>query len=255
MKTSHSLSHALKDALRRRIGNWLRQSSRDLDLAGNRIAAEASALFLIENAPRAKSRNDKFDLLRDGIEAVGCEGLFCEFGVYRGTTINHIASLTNAIVHGFDSFDGLPEDWRGGFERGTFRCDQLPAVRSNVELHKGLFEESLPEFLVNHPEQVAFIHVDCDLYSSTVTVLELLQHRIVPGTVIQFDEFFNYPGWQKGEYRAFAEFCEKHQLEVEWLGYVRSDEQVLLQVRSVGRSADQSDHSGGYGSQLPTAGR
>jgi hypothetical protein len=107
-------------------------------------------------------------------------------------------------------------------------------VRPNVILHKGLFHESLPGFLADHHEDVAFMHIDCDLYSSTRTVLELLRDRIVPGTVIQFDEFLNYPGWQQGEYRAFSEFRLTNKLEVEWLGYVRKDEQILLRVRALG---------------------
>jgi hypothetical protein len=182
----------------------------------------------------ATSRRTKFDLLSDAMKAVSVDGLICEFGVYRGQTINHIASLTHSTVHGFDSFEGLPEDWRGGFEKGTFLCERLPDVRPNVVLHKGLFHESLPPFLAACEDKVAFLHIDCDLYSSTRVVLELLSDRIAAGTVIQFDEFLNFPGWQHGEYKAFSEFCTAEHIDVEYLGYVKRDEPIALRVKSIG---------------------
>jgi hypothetical protein len=189
----------------------------------------------------AKGQRPKFDLLNTAVSAVCVDGLICEFGVYRGDTINHIASLIDGTVHGFDSFEGLPEDWRGGFEQGAFRCGQLPSVRSNVVLHKGLFDESMPQFLLDHSQNIAFMHVDCDLYSSTRGIFDLLRDRIVPGTVIQFDEFLNYPGWQQGEYKAFSEFCLTSNVQVEWIGYVTGDEQTLLRVKAIGnRSLEKS---------------
>ena len=64
----------------------------------------------------------------------------------------------------------------------------LPVVPSHVRLHRGLFEETLPEFLAQRPDQpLALVNIDCDLYSSTVTALELLAPRVIPGTVVIFD--------------------------------------------------------------------
>ncbi len=219
---------------------WLREEFRDLDLAADRIAAGSSAAFLIENAPLAVGRDSKFLLLNEAMKSVSFEGLICEFGVYSGETINHIASLTSSIVHGFDSFEGLPESWRQGVEKGAFCLGQLPAVRQNVVLHKGLFSESLPPFLESHPGNAAFLHIDCDLYSSARCVFDLLSDRIVPGTVIQFDELLNYPGWQRGEMKAFREFCTETNCEVEWLGYVKRDEQVLVRVKAIGGKTSEN---------------
>jgi hypothetical protein len=60
--------------------------------------------------------------------------------------------------------------------------------------------------------------------------------RIVPGTVIQFDEFFNYPGWRAGEYRAFEEFRAKRGAEVEYIGYVSGEEQLAIRVTAMGNA-------------------
>jgi hypothetical protein len=229
----------LRERISPRCHLWLREEFRDLDLAADRIAAESSAAFLIESAPLAVGRDSKFLLLNEAMKSVSIEGLICEFGVYTGETINHISSLTSSIVHGFDSFEGLPEEWRQGVGKGAFHLGQLPAVRQNVELHKGLFSDSLPLFLEAHPGNVAFLHIDCDLYSSTRCVFELLRDRIVAGTVIQFDELLNYPGWQQGEMKAFREFCAETNCEVEWLGYVKRDEQVLARVKVIGGRASE----------------
>lgn len=157
-------------------------------------------------------------------------GFLAEFGVYRGKTINHIASQTERTVHGFDSFEGLPENWRDGFEKGAFRMDGLPKVRPNVVLHKGWFDETLPGFRDDVTGTAAFLHLDADLYSSTKTVLDGLADRIVPGTVIVFDEFLGYPGWQQGEFRAFQEFTTENGVRFEYIGWVPTGEQVAVRI-------------------------
>lgn len=158
-------------------------------------------------------------------------GGYYEFGVFSGRTINRIAeAVPDRTVYGFDSFDGLPEDWRSGFTKGTFKTDILPSVRENVKLIRGLFEDTLPGFVREHPEPCAFIHVDCDLYSSARTVLSHLREKIVPGTVIVFDEYFNYPGWREGEYKAFQEFIKTTGLRYEYLAYVEIHEQAAVRI-------------------------
>mgnify|MGYP000400761291 CR=1 FL=1 len=98
--------------------------------------------------------------------------LWLEFGVASGNTINYISKFTNDKVYGFDSFEGLPEKWRDSFDKGAFnRNGDLPKVNSNVELIKGWFDETLPNFIKNHNKKVSFIHMDADLYSSTKCIL------------------------------------------------------------------------------------
>ena len=76
----------------------------------------------------------------------------------------------------------------------------------NVELVKGMIEDTLPEFLKYNQETVAFIHIDTDLYSSAVTILNNLKTRIKKGTIILFDEINDYPDYREHEIKAFAEF-------------------------------------------------
>ncbi len=97
-----------------------------------------------------------------------------------------------------------------------------------MELVKGWFEKILPSFLADHPQEVAFLHIDCDLYSSTKTVLESFSPRICPGCVIVFDEYFNYAGWRMGEYKAFQEYVHTHGTKYRYLAFNRNHEQVAV---------------------------
>jgi hypothetical protein len=225
---------AFKEAVKRRIryhlNRQLFKATKDIEFARQFRAAQESAEFADQHMRMAKSYPDKFALLKAAIEQVEIPGLYCEFGVYCGETINFIASLAKGEVHGFDSFEGLPEDWKQGHEKGTFALASLPAVQSNVRLYKGWFENTIPAFREQHPEQIAFLHLDADLYSSTRTVFELLGDAIVAGTVIAFDEFFNYPGWRDGECKAFMEFCRERRAEVRYLGFSRQGEQVATKI-------------------------
>lgn len=158
------------------------------------------------------------------------DGIAMEFGVFTGTTINYIArKLPKLDVFGFDSFEGLPEFWRDGFDKGFFNT-ALPAVEKNVTLVKGWFDQTLPEFTQKETRKIAYLHVDCDLYSSTKTIFACLGHRLVEGSVIVFDEYFNYPGWQEGEYKAFKEFVAATGNGYRYLTYNRSHEQVAVLI-------------------------
>ncbi|MDX2381051.1 MAG: hypothetical protein QNM02_14975 [Acidimicrobiia bacterium] len=65
----------------------------------------------------------------------------------------------------------------------------------------------MPAFVAANPAPVAFVHVDSDIYSSAKTVLEQLGPRLRAGSVIVFNEYFNYPNWKQHEYRAWQEYC------------------------------------------------
>jgi len=195
-----------------------------------RMATRESAGFAAENMSDVRGMPTPFDVLSHCLGEVGTEGLYMEFGVYSGTTINHIATGVQGTVHGFDSFAGLPEQW-GSVPAGKFaREGDLPEVRDNVRLHVGWFEDTLPQFLDSCTENAAFIHIDSDLYSSAKTVLDTLRPRIVPGTVIVFDEFFNYPGWQEHEYKAFSEFISASGLAFRYVCYANRGFSVGVKI-------------------------
>ncbi|MBL8551295.1 MAG: class I SAM-dependent methyltransferase [Hyphomonadaceae bacterium] len=158
-------------------------------------------------------------------------GLVCEFGVAGGRSIRHIAREHGGLVHGFDTFTGLPQDWTGTNEQaGAFAKRKPPRVPHNVVLHEGSFSESIPAFLETYKEPAAFLHLDADLYESTKTVLTLLRRRIVPGTVLVFDEYHNYPSWREHEYKAFQEFVSENGHNYNYIGFSTLRGEVAAQI-------------------------
>lgn len=128
-----------------------------------------------------------------------------EFGVATGTTMRMIEKVMP--VTGFDSFEGLPEDWRPGFEAGRFK--QEPPKFQHGELVIGLFEDTLPKWIEENEDLLRLclflVHIDCDLYSSTKTILSNLKPFLSRGQIIVFDEYHGYPGWEDHEYKAWQE--------------------------------------------------
>jgi hypothetical protein len=203
--------------IRAELDAAMRRWLRDIDFGLRLRAILASADFVYDNIPLHK-RFDALALRRMALERAPKDGLLLEFGVWQGASINRIASWTERRVYGFDSFEGLPEAW-STVSRGFFAVDRLPKVRPNVTLVKGWFHDTLPRFLAEHPGKVAFVHMDCDLYSSTKTVLELLADRFTAGTTIVLDDFLMEPGWQCQEHKAWQEFVSRYDVEFEYLGY------------------------------------
>lgn len=219
----------------------------DLKSALRLKATEESAEYILENLIDTPCFEDRYEMLQHIFceETPDLSGLILEFGVFKGDSTDFLA-IYNPMhaVYGFDSFEGIPERWTCDPAGKYSLSGQLPKVKSNVYLIKGWFEDTLPRFLEEHKEHCSFIHVDCDLYSSTKTVLDELQDRIVPGTVIVFDEYFNYPGWQQHEFRAFREFAEAHGIKYEYIGYCSKGQHVGVRITdyyaAAGQGTDQS---------------
>lgn len=227
---------AQTEDLRADLRAWERRTRRDMWTALEREAALESGKFVQSSMGPVVLRTHPHETLRAALRAAPPDGMALEFGVATGTTLQIIAGERSSPVFGFDSFTGLPEHWRPGYDTGEFA--QQPPHVEGAELVVGLFEDTLPGFLAAHPGPVAFLHVDCDLYSSTVTVLEQLGPRFVEGTVVLFDEYFNFPGWQEHEHRAWCEHVERTGLGFEYAGLTMDDEQVWVRVTRVPGSAD-----------------
>lgn len=200
-------------------------------------ATKDSVKYICEKASNSVMLGNRKQLLKFALKeyvknSEYKDKLFLEFGTYKGELINFCSSLIpEAKFYGFDSFEGLPESF-SIWKRGRFDIKgKLPKVNKNVSLIKGYFNETLPKFLEEHKEKAAFIHIDCDLYSSTKTIFDNIYDRIVPNTVIQFDEYYNYPGWRNHEFKAFQEFCKKYNVEYEYIGI--SHMQVAVVIKSI----------------------
>lgn len=200
--------------------------------AVKKIARDSSVKFILKNCPKATACRSTKGLMDIALHAVEVEGYFLEFGVFKGASINYIAKKNpRQHIHGFDSFEGLAEAWAHNPEKTFSLGGKLPKVKANVHLHKGYFEKTLPEWLSKNSEKVSFFHVDCDLYSSTKTIFDCLKDRIQPGTVILFDDYFNFPGWEEDGHRVLMDFKKETNLQYEYLGY--SFKEIAIIIRSI----------------------
>lgn len=217
-------------AIAGRLDNLESLASRDISYAQYVEAARESAAFVLEHMPTAHMYWHPYDTLRFALGEVRGPGLALEFGVASGATLAIIANAIAAdrTVVGFDSFTGLPETWRAGFPSGSFAHDR-PHV-PDAAIVTGLLEETLPAFLADNEEPIAFMHLDADLYSSTKTVLDLTADRIAEGAVLIFDEFINFPGWRNHEFRAWTEFVARTGRTFEYLAYTGNHEQVVVRL-------------------------
>lgn len=156
------------------------------------------------------------------------DGDYAEFGVLRGrTTVEAWKAaqrfgLSSMEFWLFDSFEGLPEvtgeDKGGPFETGEFSYSQneyedvlrhagIDMKRTHIT--SGYFDQTLGS--VKTERKFSVVWIDCDLYESTVPVLEWLTNKLVDGAVVCFDDWFTFSGRpDKGEQRAAAEWLEKH---------------------------------------------
>jgi len=166
----------------------------------------SSLAFVLEQRDReTRAFADTFQTLGHAVSLAPDSGEVVELGVRRGTTLRFLAGLwPDRRILGFDSFEGIPEPW-GGQPRGLYSTGgEMPSMPPNVSVHPGWFEETLNE-VARTGEQLALVHVDCDLRGSTQTALGALAPRIAGGTVLVFDEYLCNPGWQNEEHRAWRQ--------------------------------------------------
>jgi hypothetical protein len=190
------------------VGRWMRASGYD-------------------TACRVGRREQLFDMV--AAHVAQRDVLYMEFGVYQGDTIRYWSELLRnpkSKLHGFDSFEGLPENWLPQRPKGHFSLQgQVPQIDDpRVKFFPGWFEQTLPDYTLP-AHDVLVLNFDADLYSSTIFVLNAVERAIVPGTYIYFDEFNH----RSHELRAFREFIERTGMRYSLLGATRCLDQVLFQ--------------------------
>lgn len=202
-------------------------------------ALNESVDYVQENMPDAMIYERFTDYLRACMDVAPKTGQILEFGVAGGNSIRKIATLAgDRPVHGFDSFEGLPEDWSGALaKKGQFsQGKKLPKVPANVTLHPGWFDDTLPPFIAGNNEPLSLLHVDCDLYSGTKTILKETGHLIRPGTIVLFDEYFNYPSWRQHEYKAWQEFVAENGVKYTYIAVMAQGWSVAVRVDEIAGS-------------------
>jgi len=136
-----------------------------------------------------------------------------EFGVWMGNSFRYLIDSFPAGF-GFDTFEGLPENWHG-LPPGTYSSfGQVPNILG-ADFITGEFRDTLPGFFGETRPMAGLINFDADLYSSTMTALTHAAPVIDDRTVLIFDELIVNRNWEQDEFRALREFCEANKLSYE----------------------------------------
>lgn len=177
------------------------------------------------------SADTGYETLKTVLDTYHPQGWAIEFGVYKGQSLSIIASRGIPVI-GLDSFDGLPEDWRPGFEKGKFATSSPLLIPENAMVVPGLFTDTIPLLKQRGlPDFFGLVHIDCDLYSSTVTALQGVLDNIGPGTFIVFDEYHGYEGCEEHEMQAWDEFCRFY--GVKWTMVNEGSEEAAFRIESI----------------------
>lgn len=156
---------------------------------------------------------------------------FYEFGVWRGEAFKYLIK-TFKKGYGFDTFEGLPEDWHDE-KSGTYSSDgNIPKVDGG-EFIVGKFEDTLPSFFAEKRPMASIINFDADLYSSTICALNFAKPVIDQHTILIFDEFIMNKNWEEDEYKALEEFCLKNKFTYEVLAISFFTKQVAVRLVGV----------------------
>jgi len=176
---------------------------------------------------------------------------YLEFGVFKGESIRKWAEInTNPESRfvGFDSFEGLPENWSVFFrvlDQASFDTEgKTPQIDDRrVTFVKGWFQNSLPIFLEDFRcFGRLVVHLDADLYSSTLYVLTRLHPLLVSGAILIFDEF----NAVTHEFRAFRDYASAYRVHYEVLGSSGvALNQVAIEVKGVLKSASPASEIAG----------
>ena len=141
--------------------------------------------------------------------------IYLEFGVAHGQSFRWFMEQNKHVeskFYGFDTFEGLPEDW-GPFKKGTFsNANKKPELRDDRgKFYQGLFQQTLPDFLPELDKDARkVIMMDADLFSSTLYVLTMLAPFLQKDDIIFFDEFVV----PTHEFKAFYEFTQAYYFEM-----------------------------------------
>ncbi|MEM9024285.1 MAG: TylF/MycF/NovP-related O-methyltransferase, partial [Bacteroidota bacterium] len=182
-------------------------------------------------APVHKDRLKLYDFIAEKEQLRAGPISYLEFGVGRGNSLRWWSSQNrheNTAFWAFDTYTGLPEKY-GNYAEGTFQLDgQFPDIQDErINFVKGLFQDTLLDHLEKIDfKQRVYLHLDGDLYTSTMYPLAVLYPYLKPGDIVVFDEF----GVPLHEFRAFQDFTRSFRMQLEPIGAINNYLQLAFRV-------------------------
>lgn len=188
-----------------------------------------SNIFNFEHEIRSFAINKAIELNQNEIN-----DYYLELGVYKGKSINFFSKFlqkNNLKIYGFDSFEGLEENWTGTHHLKNIAFNlkgNIPKTYSNVEIIKGKIQDTLEDFCKKKliKSKINFIHFDFDTFTPTDFSLKVLKKYLKKNTIILFDEIYGFPNWRDHEYKALINNLDEN--EYKFIAF--SEKQAVIQI-------------------------
>ena len=171
---------------------------------------------------------NRWSMFDHAVELSDTSRPFYEYGVWMGDSFKYLMQYFKK-GYGFDTFLGLPEDWRSVPKGAYSSFGKVPNIDGG-EFIVGEFQNSLPEFFAKPRPLAGLINFDADLYASTLCALVNSKSIIDEKTVLIFDEFIINSSWEHDEFRALEEFCKANGLDYEVIAVSLYTKQVMVRL-------------------------
>jgi hypothetical protein len=204
---------------------------KDLNVVAQLRAADSSVRWVHANADDVAPFRDRGSLIDKVATGVLIDGDVVEFGVYTGAVTRRLHPLLpKRLYHAFDAFLGVPKGMALSVGQDSFTLGgKIPDLPKDVIVHAGWFTDTIPEYLAKFGNPVALAYIDCDLYESVKTVLDGITGRLQVGSILIFDDWYNFPNWQEHSYRALNEMILGSTLKFRPIGWSTTDHAVAFQ--------------------------
>lgn len=169
------------------------------------------------------------DTIRFALSQAPAHGNVVELGVFHGVSLRWLTERRPGVVHGFDSFTGLPTGW-DPVPAGRFTTSGYVPEDIDATFWVGPFARQLPRFTARHSEPIALLHVDSDLYESARCGLTHLAPLLRSQSVLVFDEYLGHRSWRQDEYRAFQESARQQGWRYDYLAANPFTGQVVVRL-------------------------
>lgn len=179
-------------------------------------------------------RINGFDFLVDKYQLQNEPVTYLEFGVASGVSfewwLEHLQH-NDSVFWGFDTFEGLPENWGLFFKKGAMAHDMKEIADDRHTFYKGIFQDTLNKALDENRDLLQqkrrkVILLDADLFSSTIFVLSQLYPFLQKGDIIIFDEY-NVPN---DEFYALKIFRESFYVKVKPVSALNNFYQTAFEI-------------------------
>jgi len=206
----------------------------NIDRVLRKRSLERTAIYVEENMKNAIGLKNRIEIIKFLKEISNDKNnkLHLGFALYDAKMINTILKkIEPNILYCFENVKGLEEDWKD-YKKGNLKNNfSMKFERKNVKLVIGDYKENIKKLLNENKQKCELVYLDCNTYNITKEVLNVLKERIVKDTILFIYDYFNYLGWEEGQFKAFQEFVKENNIKYKYLAYEKYGYTVAIKIK------------------------